>query len=151
MKWLIRLLATFFGLGYLPLASGTWGTVGGVLLYWVTDGRGWWVRLLIFLIVFLLGIPVAEYADRSWGTHDNKRIVIDEVAGYLLGVLPFSFTIERAIIGFILFRFFDITKIYPAGTVDKKVGGGAGVMLDDIVAGFYSLIVMFLIVKFAGG
>ena len=147
MNGLIRLLATFFGLGYFPVAPGTVGTAGGVLIFWLERTGSFPLKVLILLIVTLIGIPVADRADKSWGTHDNGRIVIDEVAGYLLGVLIFPFSWKIALAGFVVFRFFDILKIFPANVVDKKLGGGAGVMLDDLVSGFYTLVVLLILTK----
>ena len=145
---MVRLLASFFGLGYLPFAPGTWGTLGGVLIYFLEGNLFFWWKLLILIIIFFIGIWVADLADRSWGTHDNGKIVIDEVAGYLVGVIIFSFTWQRAIGAFFLFRFFDVLKIPPANIADKKIGGGFGVMVDDTVSGIYTLIVMLFLFKF---
>ncbi len=147
MKGLIRLLATFFGLGYLPFAPGTFGTLGGVFVYWLEGGSQLSIKIAIFLFISLIGIPIARKADESWGTHDNSRIVIDEVAGYLLGVILIPFSLRSALAGFILFRFFDVLKIFPANIVDKRVGGGTGVMVDDLVSGVYTLVVMLILMR----
>ncbi len=149
MKGLIRLLASFFGLGYAPVAPGTFGTLGGVLLYFI-EGNNLLIRFLIFLFITLIGIPIADQADKSWETHDNGKIVIDEVAGYLLGVILIPFSWKSAVIAFFLFRFFDVLKIPPANLIDKKMGGGAGVMLDDTISGIYTLIVMLILSSFTG-
>ncbi len=143
---LVRLLATFFGLGFIPIAPGTFGTLGGVVVYYLERDLPLSFKIFILLFITLVGIPIADKADESWNTHDNGRIVIDEVAGYLLGVLLIPFSWKSALVGFVLFRFFDILKIFPANVVDRKLGGGAGVMLDDLVSGVYTLIVMLILV-----
>jgi len=144
MELLIKTIASFFGLGYAPVASGTFGTIGGVLVFWLEKDSPFIIRIVTFLFIFFIGVWAAHNADEIWGTHDNGKIVIDEVAGYFVSILFFDFSWFLAGFAFIAFRFFDITKIYPASYFDKNIKNGFGVMFDDVVAGLYSLIAVYL-------
>lgn len=133
---LARLIATAGGLGYLPWAPGTWGTLFGVALAWALRALPLGAYLAVIALVTLAGTWAACVADRSWDTHDSGRIVIDEVAGYLLTVA----LLDRArwaplLVGFLVFRLLDILKPPPIRWLDRRVPGGLGVMLDDLAAG----------------
>ena len=133
---LARIIATVGGAGYSPVAPGTCGTAVTVPLAWLLSGVPWWGFVSVVVAVTLVGIWAAGVADRSWGTHDSGRIVVDETAGYLATVA----FVDRArwdilLVGFIVFRALDIWKPPPIRAVDEKLPGGAGVVLDDVVAG----------------
>jgi phosphatidylglycerophosphatase A len=177
---LALLIATACGLGYLPKAPGTWGSVGGVALITAVgmavamipfgdflldyDPR---VHLAVFLATCVIGVWSASRAARFWDTHDPQRVVIDEVSGQYLTIMvgcgvPF-FVPHRAIqasllgnvtwhsalhwkyllLGFILFRAFDIWKPFPARQAES-LPGGWGIMADDWIAGFYAAILLWL-------
>lgn len=136
-------MATAGGAGYSPVAPGTCGTVVAVPLAYLTASMPWWAFLALTAAVTLLGIWAADRADRSWGTHDSGRIVIDEVAGYFVTVAA----VDRAdwlvlLVGFVVFRALDIGKPPPVRAIDRRVGGGAGVVLDDVAAGVYGCMLM---------
>jgi phosphatidylglycerophosphatase A len=138
-----RAVATAGGAGYVPIAPGTAGTAVAVPLVWATADLGWPLFLALTAAVTAIGIVAASAADRSWGTHDSGRIVIDEVAGYMVTMLP----VDRhdrwnLLAGFVLFRLFDQFKPPPARMIDEKMGGGAGVVLDDVAAGVWGAVVM---------
>ena len=138
-----RTIATAGGAGYSPFAPGTCGTAVAVPLVWLGAGLPWWAWLLITAGLTIVGIWAAAVADGSWGTHDAGRIVIDEVAGYFVTVAA----VDRAdgvtlLIGFVIFRAFDIIKPPPVRWIDREVGGGAGVVLDDVAAGVMGAAVM---------
>ena len=142
-----RLFATAGGAGYSPIAPGTCGTLVAVPLVYFCRTLPTLGYLLITLVITLLGIVAADIADKHWGTHDSGRIVIDEVAGYFVtmafvdkGSWPLLW------IGFVVFRFFDIVKPPPVRYVDQTLKGGKGVVLDDVAAGIYGLLVMLVIV-----
>ncbi len=106
---------------------------------------GWptWQFVAIAIVVTAIGILSAHYADRAWGTHDAQRIVIDEVAGYLVTMIPAPRDQWAPLLaGFIAFRFFDIVKPPPVRWLDENLPGGWGVVLDDIAAGVMGAIVM---------
>ena len=105
-------------------------------MVWLGASLPWWAWLLVAAGVTIVGIWSADVADASWGSHDSGRIVIDEVAGYFVTMAA----VDRArwiplLVGFVIFRALDIVKPPPVRWIDQKVGGGAGVVLDDVVAG----------------
>ena len=138
------LIATAFGAGYMPKAPGTAGSVAGVLLFTLMVGAGtgaYYVHAILFL--FFAGIFAAQRVETFWG-HDSQRIVIDEVIGqmialFFLATSGFSWTV--VLIGFALFRAFDITKPFPVRHLER-LPGGLGVIADDVGAGFYALLLL---------
>ena len=143
LTWMAKAIATAFGPGYSPIAPGTCGTAAAVPLAWLLRDLSLPLFALICAAVTAIGIVAAELADRAWGTHDNGRIVIDEVAGLLVTVALVdrsSFWVLLA--GFGVFRFFDVVKPPPVRAIDDKLGGGVGVVLDDVAAGFMGCAVM---------
>jgi phosphatidylglycerophosphatase A len=146
---LAKIVATAFGAGYSPVAPGTCGTAVAVPLAWALASLSWWQFALVTVLVTVIGIACAHRADLAWGTHDSQRIVIDEVAGYLVTVLP----VDRhgwpaLVVGFVVFRFFDIVKPPPVRWLDEHLPGGWGVVLDDIAAGVMGAVVMALLAHF---
>ena len=146
MNALAKLVATAFGAGYSPRAPGTCGTAVAVPLAWALASLSMWQFGLVAVGVTLLGVACAERAGRAWGTEDDQRIVIDEVAGYLLTVLP----VDRSgwaplAVGFVVFRALDIGKPPPIRWLDEHLPGGWGVMLDDVAAGVLGAGVMLLL------
>jgi phosphatidylglycerophosphatase A len=135
---LIKLSATGLGLGYIPFAPGTFGTVLGVLICLLFKEGGPWLYIVFTLIFIAASIGVSEAAEDIFGEHDSRKIVIDEIAGYLVTMIFIPSRLDLFIIGFVAFRFFDILKPFPVGYLDKKVKGGLGVVLDDVAAGVYA-------------
>ena len=139
MIWRDRIaiaIATAGGAGFSPVAPGTCGTAVAVPLVFLTSPLPLWAFATIAVAITAIGIWAAEIADRCWGTHDSGRIVIDEVAGYFITMLPVSRSSPEALlIGFVVFRALDILKPPPIRAIDRKLGGGAGVVLDDVAAG----------------
>jgi len=142
VKRLSLILSSGLGLGYLPKAPGTFGTLWGVLLFYLSRSLNPWVMALGTLIFIGLAILLSEGAERALGTHDSSAIVIDEVAGYLVAVLGLTFDFWVAVLAFALFRLFDIWKPWPIRQVDRGVSGGLGVVLDDVLAGVYANLVV---------
>lgn len=137
---LALLIATVGGAGYAPIAPGTVGSaVTAVFLWLVPFTRS---GLLVFLLaVIAVGTWAAHRAERVLGGKDPGAIVIDEVAGMTLSVALFPLTIPVLAVGFLLFRLFDIVKPPPARG-SQRLRGGAGVMIDDLIAGLYALAVL---------
>lgn len=151
------ILASGFGLGFIPLAPGTWGSLGGVILYLalartlsLAGGERWGVGSALFLIalvalilgVSLVGICVAGVVARHARQPDPQVVVIDEVAGQLIVYLPFSsLDWEWLLAGFLLFRVLDIWKLYPARKFESWPDGW-GIMADDWVAGAHAAILL---------
>ena len=136
-------LATWFGCGFLKPAPGTWGSLGalpfGIALFHYTDI---WSFTIGILVVTLIGYWASDQFDKASATHDNKMIVIDEVAGQWIALAPvfyFSGLNWMLIVAaFIMFRIFDILKPWPVSALDQNVKGALGVMGDDISAGLYA-------------
>lgn len=133
---LIDLCASVFGLGYLPWAPGTWGTLAALPLYWYVMAA--WslpAYIALSLLVTGVGIALAAAAERAHGAHDAQYIVIDEVAGMLWTMVAVPKGPLWLLAGFVLFRILDATKPGPIGWLDRQVGGGLGVVMDDVLAG----------------
>ncbi len=142
----VHLLAFGFGSGLAPKAPGTAGTVVGVAIDLLLRelGADWPLRLLIAVIVSVAGIWICGTSARRLGAHDHPGIVWDEIAGILL-VLALAPGGWRGILaGFVLFRIFDILKPWPIRVIDKRVGGGTGIMLDDVLAALFAIAAMML-------
>ncbi|PLY05474.1 MAG: phosphatidylglycerophosphatase A [Desulfuromonas sp.] len=151
MKHFILFLSSNAGLGYAPVASGTFGTLAGIPCYFLLASLPWPLWLLTFAALLFLSFWVADAAGKHYGVVDDGRIVIDELLGYLVTValLPFSWT--AAIAGFFLFRLFDITKPPPARWFDRELKNGFGVVLDDVAAGIYAAIALRLLLPLLQG
>src|SRR4030043_1332391 len=145
MKHLILLLATGFGVGYSPLAPGTLGTLIAIPIYYFLSEIPPPLYEITLIGFFFLSVWISENAERLFGKKDDQRIVIDEVIGFLITMLWVPKTICFTIIGFFLFRFFDILKPFPIRRLEKRLKGGFGVVLDDVMAGVYANIVLHLL------
>lgn len=142
----LKVPAHFFALGFgSGLASfmpGTFGTLAAlplVVLAWLLGPTSY---LLITLLACLVGVWICDRTSKDMGVHDHSSIVWDEVAGMLITMLLVPMTWQTLLAGFALFRFFDIVKPWPIRYLDKHVHGGLGIMLDDIVAGVFSCLVL---------
>ena len=135
-------VATYFGVGKFPKAPGTVATLATIPLWYLLSFLGPILYMLVVLALIGLGIVAAQAYESQAGSHDAKEIVIDEVVGYLITMTWLPVTWQSAVIGFIVFRFFDIVKPPPIRQLDRKVQGGFGVMVDDIVAGIIGSIIM---------
>ncbi len=118
-----------------------------VPLAWALSSRPMWQFGLVAVLVTAIGIAAANRADKAWGSHDNQRIVIDEVAGYLITVTPVTRDWAALAVGFVAFRFFDIVKPWPVRWLDENLPGGWGVVLDDVAAGVMGAIVMVVLAQ----
>jgi phosphatidylglycerophosphatase A len=145
MKHFILFLATGFGVGYSPIAPGTLGTLVAILVYYFLSEIPPPLYEITLIGFFFLSVWVSENAERLFGKKDDQRIVIDEMIGFLITMLWVPKTLLFVIIGFFLFRFFDILKPFPIRRLEKGFKGGFGVVLDDVVAGVYANILLRLI------
>lgn len=140
-------LAFGLGLGFSPIAPGTAGTLLGVVLYYL-------IYIFNLNLLFLaclssiVGIYICGVAARALNYHDHPGIVWDEVAGYLITMIFVPYSLINIVLGFIIFRIYDIAKPWPIRAIDQKVNGGVGIMLDDILAGIYSCLSLHLILYF---
>ena len=139
-------MLTFCGLGLAPVAPGTFGTLGGVLLaipiVLIPGVPGWLGLLAAAALAVALGVALGGFAERHFDCKDPGQVVIDEVAGQWLTLLLVPADITLYAIGFALFRLADIVKPWPIDWVDKRVKGGFGVMFDDILAGALAAIIL---------
>ena len=148
MHRFILFLSSNAGLGYAPVASGTFGTLAGIPAYWLLAKLPPTLWLLTVVALFFLSCWVAGEAGKIYGVVDDGRIVIDELVGYLVTIAFLPFTWKIAIAGFLLFRFFDILKPQPARYFDRTVKNGYGVVLDDVVAGLYAALALRLFLHY---
>jgi phosphatidylglycerophosphatase A len=146
---LSKAIATALGAGYAPIAPGTCGTAVTVPLAWALAPLEIWQYALVVIGVIAIGIWAADRADRAWGTHDTGRIVIDEVAGYLVTValVARDHWVPLAV-GFVVFRILDIFKPPPVRWLDRHMPGGFGVVIDDVAAGVIGMFVMLALDRF---
>ena len=143
------LLATWFGAGYLPKAPGTWGSLGALPFAWlIVDRGGVWALGLAAVFIFFIGLWASkDFMDRT-GAHDPGAIVIDEVAGQWIVLLAAPLDPVAYCIGFALFRLFDVLKPWPISWADRRIPGAWGVMVDDVLAGLFGLIVLYCILLY---
>lgn len=139
-RWIL-FWATGCGIGKIPVAPGTFGSLPGLFLAWCV--AGWHTGLLAFftLVIGGLAVWVAHQAERIMEAKDPGAIVIDEMVGMLVACLGISLTPASAVILFILFRFFDILKPFPVGWLDRHLTGGLGIVADDVAAGILANVV----------
>lgn len=138
----IYFIAFGFGSGLAPFAPGTWGTVVAIPLFLLMAALPWYLYLSIVVVLFALGVWVSEVVSRDLGVPDYKGIVWDEVIGYLLTMFMAPAGWGWVLTGFILFRLFDIWKPQPIKFIDQHVGGGLGIMLDDVLAAIPACLIL---------
>ncbi len=150
-RW-ATLVAIFFGAGRLRPGPGTWASLATTLLWWMVASRlppptRLPVILALIAIVVAIGIPAATLEARGCGQHDPSHVVIDEVAGQLVTLIACPIVWQALLAGFILFRAFDIVKPPPVRSLEK-LPEGTGIVVDDLGAGVYGLIVLQLLLHF---
>jgi len=137
------LFAAFgFGSGLSSKAPGTVGTLVGILFVLAFAVLPNWAYLLVTALLFVFGIWLCELASRKLGVHDHGGIVWDEIVGLMITMIAVPISWWTLLAGFVLFRFFDILKPWPVKVADKRIGGGFGIMVDDLLAGLYALLVL---------
>ena len=144
MDRLFLFIATGAGSGYLPKAPGTWGTLVGLLLWWPLAGLSLTAYLATVAVLFIVGVASAGAAEKILDRGDPGVVVIDEIVGVLIALAAAPLHPVAALAGFALFRLFDIAKPFPVGWLDRHLHGGLGIMLDDVAAGLYALLVLHL-------
>ncbi len=145
MGYFILLLATGFGVGYSPIAPGTLGTLIAIPVYYFLSTIPSPLYEITLIAFLFLSVWISENAEIFFGKKDDTRIVIDEMIGFLITMLWVPKTTRFIIIGFFLFRFFDILKPFPIRGLEKRLKGGFGVVLDDVLAGVYANIILQII------
>ncbi len=143
----VHFLAFGFGSGLAPWAPGTAGTLVGVALDALLRSAGaeWSARLVVALLVSAAGIWICGASARKLGEHDHPGIVWDEIAGILLTLAIVPNGWRGVFFGFVLFRVFDILKPWPIRVIDRRVSGGLGIMLDDLLAALFAIAIMLVL------
>ena len=156
-----HLAAVGFGSGLAPVAPGTFGTLAAIPLFYLLAMLNieWYIGVLI--VTSLVGFWLCDVTTNAMGVHDHKSIVWDEFVGYWITMLPVlimypsiqnggAIPFVWVAVGFALFRFFDVLKPFPISWLDKKVEGGFGIMIDDIVAGVFAALVLTAMLHYWG-
>lgn len=155
----IHLAAVGFGSGLAPKAPGTFGTLAAVPLFYLLSMLNIEVYITVLVVTSFVGFWFCDVTSEAMGVHDHKAIVWDEFVGYWITMLPVLMLYPEinngaeipfvwVAVGFALFRFFDVLKPFPISWLDKKVEGGFGIMIDDIVAGIFAAICLFFMIQF---
>ncbi|MGR8949035.1 MAG: phosphatidylglycerophosphatase A family protein [Gammaproteobacteria bacterium] len=134
----IHFLSLGFGSGLAPKAPGTFGTMAGVAVYLTLANISSEIYLISVTLLFILGIYLCDVTAKALGVHDHGAIVWDEIVGFLATMSFVKCSIVSIFLGFALFRLFDILKPWPISWLDKKVQGGFGIMLDDLIAAIFA-------------
>lgn len=135
-------LATWFGVGKIKKASGTWATLATVPLAYALGLLGPFITMGFIVLLLPVGIVAADFYEKKFQTHDSSEIVIDEVIGFLITMTWLPLTWQSFVLGFILFRILDIFKPFPISYLDEKIAGGLGVVVDDVAAGMIANLVL---------
>lgn len=142
LRRLIHVVAFGFGAGHAPFAPGTAGTLVAVPIYLLLRETGLPIYLAVVAAMFAFGVWCCGVTERDLGAEDAPGIVWDEIVGYLIAMIAAPAGWEWIVAGFVLFRLFDIVKPFPIRLIDRRVGGGLGVMLDDALAGVFAALVL---------
>ena len=135
-------IATGAGSGYLPVAPGSWGSAVGVLLWLAVSRLAMPTYLAVLGALFVIGVFSAGAAEKIVDRGDPGLVVIDEIVGQLITLAVAPHHPGAVLAGFVLFRLFDILKPFPVGWIDSHLHGGLGIMLDDVAAALYALLVL---------
>ena len=144
---LILLLAQGIGVGRAPAAPGTFGTLLALPLVWALWQYNAWIYAMSAGGLILLAVWISEHASRTLGSHDHPTIVIDEIVGVVVAFAWVPTSVIALVVGFVIFRVFDIAKPPPIGYLDRRVKGGFGIVLDDVVAGVATNLILQLVFR----
>jgi phosphatidylglycerophosphatase A len=146
---LILILATGFGLGYLPIVPGTFGSLAGLPLAWGVHFLPVWGQILAAVLCFLIGVPVCDRGARLMGSKDPGAVVFDEIAAFAVLFIGTGLGLVSGAVGFVLFRVLDVLKPWPARRLEH-LPGGWGIMADDCAAAIYAAGLLWFIHKTFG-
>ena len=145
LKRPVCFLGLGFGSGLAPFAPGTFGTIAAIPIYMLMEPLPLTIYLLVTTIFFILGIYICQKSADWLGKDDPSAVVWDEIVGYLVTMIAAPAGWQWIIIGFVLFRLFDILKPWPISWLDKNLHGGLGIMVDDVVAGVFAAFLLQLL------
>lgn len=140
----VHILAFGFGTGLAPFAPGTFGSIPGLILFWLTLDFGHYVQLGIAVVLAVAGVWICGESARRIGVHDHGGIVWDEIVGMYVTLFLAPVSVGGFALAFILFRIMDIVKPWPIRDLDHRLGGGVGIMLDDLAAALYAALLLVL-------
>jgi len=147
-NFFVKFFATCFGLGYSPIFPGAVGVTFATVIAYLIHPLPLFDKILITLILIVLAVPLSTKAEELFQKKDSKKIIIDEVVGVLMATIWFTNLSPIMFISILfIYGLFDAIKIYPAN-VSEKLYGGWGVVIDDIIAGLYTAITIFVLLKF---
>lgn len=135
----VHFLSFGFGSGLMPKAPGTFGSLAAFPLLWLLTDINLIMFVVVTLVACIVGISLCQHTAQKLKVHDHGAIVWDEIAGMLVAFIAVPLAWDTALLGFVLFRYFDIAKPSLIGVIDKRFDGGFGIMADDIVAGLCTL------------
>ena len=139
------------GAGLAPWAPGTAGTVVAIPIYLAIGAQPLAVYVLAVAFVVVAGVWACGRTARDLGVHDHPGIVLDEIAGFLVTMTALPFEWPWVVAGFVAFRLFDIAKPWPISLADRRIGGGLGIMLDDVIAGVLACAMLHAVLHMIGG
>ena len=137
-----KIVGSGFYSGYIPFAPGTFGSLAALAIYFIPIFQNYFVIVPFIVVGFFLGIYLGDYFEGKYGK-DPKQFTFDEFIGTWIAFLYIPQTLELIVLTFITWRFFDIVKPFPANRAES-INGGLGIMLDDVISGMYSLIIMYI-------
>ena len=147
---IVVFLATGFFTGFLPTMPGTWGTFAGIPLIIITHRLTSITQAVVTVVFVTLAASIAGRAEILFEDRDARPIVIDEMVGFLITLLWLPLNFLTLCLGFVLFRLFDIVKPPPIGILEKRLRGGWGIVLDDVLAGVFANVTLRLLLIVAG-
>ena len=142
---LLRWAGSGLGLGFLPAAPGTWGSLGGVAVWWLTFPLGLAAQAFLLIVAAVLAAPICGACARAAGESDPSFVVLDEMLGMWLALLFIKPSWFWGAAVFALFRLLDIAKPWPVSLMERRFSGGLGILLDDLAAGLISGIIIIII------
>jgi phosphatidylglycerophosphatase A len=146
----VHFLAFGFGSGLAPKMPGTFGTIAALpIVVLLSHYSSVSVYVLVTILVSVVGIWICGKTAQDMGVHDDSSIVWDEVAGMLITMIAVPLNWQTVIVGFVLFRFFDVLKPWPISYLDKHVHGGFGIMIDDVLAGVFAAVIIHILLAFS--
>ena len=147
-SFFVKFFATCFGLGYSPIFPGAVGVAFGTVIAYLVHPLPLLNKILITLILIVIAIPLSTKAEKLFQKKDCKKIIIDEVIGVLIATIWFTnLPIIIFVLIFLIFGIFDAIKIYPAN-ISERLDGGWGIVIDDIIAGAYTAIIIFALLQY---